>query len=367
MEIENIALTLQYGLGAKGIAHLLSLYGDARTVYAQTEEELVTGAGLRRDLAHGIASRSSFRAAASEMKYMAKHGIAGVASTDPHYPVLLRECVDFPHVLYVMGAVDALSGKMLSVVGTRTVTPYGQRMCDVLVGRVAELEPDAVIVSGLAYGVDACAHRAALRYGLRTVGVVASPLPEVTPSVHRSLAREIVDNGGAIITELHSATKQNGSYFVPRNRIIAGMSEGTVVVESPSNGGSLSTADLAYGYQRAVMAVPGRAGDRCSEGANRLIMSRRASMVCSGDDIVRELGWDIDTVGVIPARNAAPPVLDGDEKRVAECFGDGETLDMDTLIARSGVPAGQLAALLLGLELAGVLRCLPGKVYERCR
>lgn len=195
------------------------------------------------------------------------------------------------------------------------------------------------------------------------MAVIANPLPGVTPVQHRALAHDIAERGGAVVTELHSRTRQNGAYFIPRNRIIAGMGEGTVVVESPAGGGALSTAALADGYGRIVMAVPGRAGDRCSAGANRLIMERRAAMVCSGDDIVRELGWDIACPGFIPVRES-PPVLNGDERRIMECLHDGEAADMDTLALRSGIPIGQISARAAG---AGTRRDGPGVAGEKIR
>lgn len=365
MTLDDIALTLQYGLGAKGIVWLLSQFGSAGAVYAATGEELTGKGQLRPELARDILRRSYHSQAEKELKYLEKNALSAVASTDPEYPALLRECPDYPHVLYVKGDKAALGGRMVSMVGTRTVTPYGRRMCDVLVGRMAELGRDTTVASGLAYGVDGNCHRAALHYGLKTVAVIANPLPDVTPSQHRSLAEEIIGQGGAVVTELHSQTRQNGAYFIPRNRIIAGMSEGTVVVESPLSGGSLSTAELAESYDRTVMAVPGRAGDRCSEGTNMLVKRRRAAMVTSGDDIFHELGWDIESAGRVPAAARDNPMLTASEKRVLECFGDGEALDMDTLIFRSDVAAGELAAVLLNLEIGGMVRPLPGKMYER--
>ena len=364
MTVDDIALTLQKGLGVRGAAHLLSLAGSASAVYAASEGELSGKFGLRSDIARALAAKTAHREAEEELRYMRRHGISAVASTDADYPALLRECPDYPHVLYFVGDAAAFRGRMLSVVGTRAATVYGQQMCDALVGRVAELAAGTAVVSGLAYGIDAAAHRAALRYGLRTVAVIANPLPGVTPVQHRALAHDIAERGGAVVTELHSRTRQNGAYFIPRNRIIAGMGEGTVVVESPAGGGALSTAALADGYGRIVMAVPGRAGDRCSAGANRLIMERRAAMVCSGDDIVRELGWDIACPGFIPVRES-PPVLNGDERRIMECLHGGEAADMDTLALRSGIPIGQISAVLLGLELGGMVRALPGKRYEK--
>lgn len=364
MTVDDIALTLQHGLGTKTILHLLSIMGSAEAVYSAGRQELIDRTGLKEDLVKEIARKSAHSQAESELKYMRKHNISGIASTDEEYPALLLECNDYPHVLYAKGDINALHGTMLSVVGTRDSTPYGQRMCDVLIGRLSEIEPQTVIVSGLAFGIDANAHRAALRHGLRTVAVIANSLPEVTPTQHRSLSEEILANGGAIITELHSQTKQNGSFFIPRNRIIAGLSAGTIVVESPYKGGSLDTAEQALGYNRIIMAVPGRAGDKSSAGCNNLIRQQKASMVCYAEDIVRELGWDIETPGIIPQRTKEIIPLNDDEKRIMACFNTGETLDFDTLIVRSRIPAGQLMSILMGMELSGIIRLLPGRLYE---
>lgn len=364
MTADDIALTLQKGLGVKGAIHLLACMGDAAGVYAATESDLVEMAGLRKDIAREIIGKTAHRQAGNELKFMRRNSISALASTDDEYPALLRECPDYPHVIYYMGDPTLFGGRMLSVVGTREATSYGQRMCDMLIGRLSEIEPETVIVSGLAYGIDSHAHHAALRYGLRTVAVIANPLPGVTPASQRGLALDIVAHGGAIVTELHSQTKQNGSFFIPRNRIISGIGEGTVVVESPASGGSLSTAALADGYGRVVMAVPGRADDRNSAGANRLVMERRAAMACSGDDIVRELGWDIKKPGVIPVRKQDAVVLDADGKLLVQCFREGEAADMETLAVRSGISAGRLAAHLVELELSGIIRSLPGKRYE---
>lgn len=365
MTADDIALTLQKGLGPKGIAHLLETFGDAAAIYAAGADALMARCALREDIARAIAAKATHKAAEEELRYMKRNGISAVASTDSDYPPLLRECPDYPHVLYYIGDAAAFGGRMLAMVGTRNATQYGQRMCDRIVESLAATEPATTIVSGLAYGIDGAAHRAALRCGVCTVAVTALPLPDISPAQHRQLARDIADHGGAIATELHSRTRRNGAYFIPRNRIIAGMCEGCVVVESPQEGGSLSTAMLADGYGRTVMALPGRADDKCSAGTNSLIIRRVAAMVCSGYDIARELGWDITTPGVIPSAAAPQPQLTPDEQALLDCFGNGETLDMDQLTERSGIAAGQMTALLLGLELAGAVRLLPGRRYER--
>lgn len=364
MDIDDIALTLQRGLGPKTVAHLLSVMGSARAVYAAGEDELIGRAALKREVAKEISRKEFHKEAERELRFLEKNWLWAVASTDELYPSLLRECPDYPHVIYGRGNMEVLGARMLSMVGTRKITPYGQRMCDVLVGRLAELVPGTVVVSGLAVGVDANCHKAALRHGLPTVAVLPNALPGVMPSINAPLADEIVDRGGALITELYSGTKFNGAYYIPRNRIVAGVSEGTVVVESPSDGGALSTASLADGYNRTVMAVPGRAGDRCSDGTNMLIKSRRAAMVCSGGDIVHELGWNITKAGMMPPRPESVPVLSEDERRLLRCFGEGECLNLDALSLRSGIAVGAVAALLLGLEIAGTVRSLPGKTYE---
>lgn len=363
MTADDIALTLQRGLGSKGIAHLLSIMGSAEAVYSASAGELAGKTGLRADIVGEIVGKTAHRQAESELKYMKKHGISAVASTDSGYPELLLQCPDYPHVLYYRGDPSVFSGKMFAVVGTRAATAYGQRMCDALIERMADICPGAVVVSGLAYGIDACAHRAALRAGLATVGVIANCLPGIAPSQHRELADRIMEQG-VVVTELHSQTRQNGSFFIPRNRIIAGMAEGTVVVESPCGGGSLSTARLADSYGRTVMAVPGRVGDRCSAGTNGLIVRREAAMVCCAEDIVHELGWDITVPGNVPDRKPAPQKLSPDEKLVTAFLAGGEPADFDALALGTGIPAGQLAAVLLGLELGGLLRQLPGKRYE---
>ncbi len=364
MTIDDIALSMQYGIGPRVVAHMISVMGTSAEIYAATEDELAGRCRLKPEIARSILRKNHHMEAEAELRYMKKHGIEAVASTDGDYPPLLGECADYPHVLYVRGNVGALGLRALSMVGTRTITPYGQRMCDVLVWRVSELVPGTAVVSGLAFGVDAHSHRAAIKYGLPTVAVVANALPGVMPAQNASLADEIVSSGGAIVTELHSGTKQNGAYYIPRNRIVAGIGEGTVVVESAAGGGAMTTADFAHGYERTVMAVPGRAGDRCSEGANMLIRRRRAAMVCSGDDIVHELGWDIAVAGKVPRHAKETITLSNDERLLLGCFGEGEAVDMDVLSMRSGIAIGQVAALLMNLEIGGAVRALPGKRYE---
>ncbi len=365
MTPDDIALTLQPGLGCKGIIHLMSVYGSAAAVFAAGESDLVERASLRADVASSLVRKSCHRAAEAEMDHMRRHGIGAVAATDGEYPAMLLHCNDYPHVLYFRGDIGVLNARTLSAVGTRAASQYGQRMSDVIVGQLAECVPDATVVSGLAFGIDACCHRAAVEYGLRTAAVVPCSLPSVVPPQHARLAEEILAHGGVVVTELNSHTRQNGNHYLPRNRIIAGMGEGTLVVESPREGGSLYTAEYAYGYDRTVMALPGRVGDRCSEGSNRLIRDRKAVMVCSGFDVARELGWDIVKAGEVSVTEVETVVLSADEERLMRCFGEGEAVNVGVLSMRSGMSVGEVNALLLGLEIGGAVRSLPGKLYEK--
>ena len=242
MTLEDIALQMTPGIGVKGAVHLLEHFGSAARIFAASADELTEGAGLRPDIARQLLQRKAFAAAEREIAYCRRHGIAVVASTDSGYPPLLRETPDYPAVLYIKGNAEALTARCLTLVGTRRATPYGQAMCDRLVGELAERVPGLCVVSGLAFGIDIAAHRAALTAGIPTVAVLANALPEVTPAQHTAIARDIVEHGGALVTELHSQTRQNGSFYVARNRIIAALSAGCIVVESPDSGGSLLTA-----------------------------------------------------------------------------------------------------------------------------
>ena len=352
------------GIGVKGAVHLLETFGDARGVFAASFDELTGRAALRPDLARAIVDRKAFPKAEKELRYCARHGLTVVASTDAAYPALLREIPDYPPVLYVQGDPTLLSRRCLSIVGTRNATSYGQVVCNRLVEGLAERVPDLCIVSGLAFGIDAAAHRAALAADVPTVGVLTTALPEVTPAQHTALARDLLAHGGALVTETHSQTPQKGTGYLARNRIIAGLSAGCIVVESPANGGSLHTAACADDYHRVVMAVPGRITDTASRGTNHLIYSHKAQLVQSAGDIIRELLWDIgpDAATLRPNSAAAEP-LTAEEEQLLSRFPDADPIAVDELARATGLDTGALTALLIGLELSGAVRQLPGNHY----
>ena len=368
MRLEDLELTLTPGLGVKGVVHLLECFPTAEHVFQASESELREVSKLRVQAIKSILERKGRRAAEREMEYCNKHNISILASTDSDYPTLLKECNDYPHIIYVRGDKAALQQPMLSMVGTRDISHYGERVCQYLIHDLAERIPNLTIVSGLAFGVDSACHRLALEYGLKCVAVVANPLPDVTPVQHSNLAREIVESGGAIISELPSSTHQNGMLYVARNRIIAGLSEGTIVIESGASGGSLLTAGYADDYNRVVMATPGRIGDRSAIGTNALIRNRKAQMVLSAEDIIKELMWDVNLKEEL--QRAAPLLrveLTRDEAGLLNCFRSDDPLSMAELEELSSLDHPTLTALLLSLEISGEIRQLPGNRYEKLR
>ncbi len=364
MIIDDIALTLQPHVGPRTATHLLQCFGSAEAIFSASEAELIERAELRRDIAAAIVRKPMHRQAEKELKHCERNGIIVIPSTSELYPPLLGECGDYPHVVYYRGDTAALGRRMLSMVGTRRATSYGQKMCDKLVGEMGRMFPDLVIVSGLAFGIDATCHRAAIAAGLATGGVLADTLTEIYPADHARLAEEMVRRGGGILSEYHSGHKNKGVTFVPRNRIIAGMSLGTVVVESPLKGGSMITANMADGYERCVMAVPGRVGDLAAEGTNELIKSNKARMVCSAADIVRELMWDVPESRVAAAERDMSG-LSKDAAGLLGCIPDEGAISIDGLADVSGLTASELAALILELEFEGFVRLGPGKSYEK--
>ena len=367
MILDELALTFVPDLGARGVAHLMEIYSSAEEVYAQKEHNLILCAELRKDIAMRITQKAGYVEAERELRYCQEHGIKATSYNDYDYPPLLREAADRPHVVYSLGDIEALQSKhILSVVGTRRISSYGESVCAKIIPELAEMFPDLVVVSGLAFGVDAAAHRAALAAGVRTVGVIANKLPEVIPAQHRNLAKDMLEHGGAIITELHSQTKQNGAYYIPRNRIIAGVAEGLLVVESPANGGSLSTAKAADAYSRTIMAVPGRITDTRSEGTNHLIKTNVAQLVTSAYDIAKALGWEV--AGEMPEKlHFAPHEITPKERAVYNVVADtSDGLTLDKIAELTALSVSEVSAILLNMELSGMVRQLPGKVYVIC-
>ena len=307
------------------------------------------------------------RRAEAEMEFAARHGVKVLTPADDGYPKRLAECADAPLALYYKGTADLNQPKAISVVGTRHCTAYGQDLTARLVARLRELCPSVLVVSGLAYGIDICAHRAAMAQGYETVAVLAHGLDRLYPPRHRDTAREMTARGG-LLTEFMTGTNPDKANFVRRNRIVAGMTDATVLVESGAKGGGLITAGIARSYCRDVFAFPGAVGAPWSEGCNNLIRDNGAALITSADDLVKAMGWNDDAL-LGRARKAGIertlfPELSPEEQAVAALLGKTNDLPVDTMAVRTGLPPGRLAAVLFQLEMKGVVRPLAGGMYH---
>ena len=302
-----------------------------------------------------------------EMEFIHKNGIQALAFSDPHYPQRLRECDDAPLVLYYKGTADLNQKRIINIVGTRRCTLYGQDNIRRFIADLRRLLPQVLVVSGLAYGVDICAHRNALEQGLETVGVLAHGLDALYPHAHRSTAREMLQQGG-LLTEFMSRTNADKINFVRRNRIVAGISDACILVESAAHGGGLITAEISRGYDREVFAFPGRVGDEYSEGCNNLIRDNGAVLLTDATAFVKIMGWEHDSTLAQAKNNGIEqrvfPDLSAEEQRVVDTLRRNNDLHVNMLATQSGVSLSQLTALLFELEMKGIVKGLAGGAYH---
>ena len=307
------------------------------------------------------------RRAESEMEYAMRCGVKTLCLGDGDYPQRLKDCPDAPLVLFYKGTAALNRSLVINMVGTRRCTAYGQDCVRTFVRRLGELCPDVLIVSGLAYGIDICSHREALACGIDTVAVLAHGLDNLYPPRHKDTATQMTAHGG-LLTEHFTHTNADKLNFLRRNRIVAGVADATVVVESASHGGALVTARIAGSYNRDVFAFPGRMGDECSEGCNNLIRDNKAALVTSADDLVKAMGWQTDKEMEQARRKGIErtlfPELTADEQAVADILEKDNDQQVNTLSARMGMPVGQLTAVMFSLEMKGVVKLLAGGVYH---
>lgn len=303
----------------------------------------------------------------AELRFMQDHNIRCLTLNDDDYPQRLCECADAPIVLYYRGNSDLNQAKIINIVGTRQCTQYGQDLICRFVSDLRQYCPEVLIVSGLAYGVDICVHRQALANGFPTVGVLAHGLDQIYPYRHRDTANEMLSHGG-LLTEFMSNTNADKPNFVRRNRIVAGMSDSCIVVESASKGGGLITAEIAQSYDRAVFAFPGAVGMKYSEGCNNLIRDNIAGLINSARDFVHAMGWKEESVrrqnyadGI--ERNLFPD-LSPEEQIIVNMLQQTNDLQLNILSVKSEIPIGQLTALLFQLEMKGVVKPLAGGTYH---
>lgn len=305
--------------------------------------------------------------AESELQYMREHGIRALTLNDDDYPQRLRECPDAPIVMYYKGNADLNQAKIISIVGTRQCTQYGQDLIRRFVSELRSYCPQVLVVSGLAYGVDICAHRQALQNGYPTIAVLAHGLDQIYPYRHHETASQMLTHGG-LLTEFMTQTNADKPNFVRRNRIVAGMTDACVVIESAAKGGGLITAEIAQSYDRSVFAFPGAVGMAYSEGCNNMIRDNRAALISNASDFVQAMGWmdevrrqQIYAEGI--ERNLFPD-LSEEEMRIVSLLQQANDLQLNILSVKAGIPIGTLTALLFQLEMKGVVKPLAGGMYH---
>ncbi len=356
-----LALHFIPGVGDYLMRQLVSYSGGADKVFQTPKGKLLRIPGVGEVTAEAIKSGKTFSAAERELKKAEKEKVDLIFFIDKNYPSRFRQVNDAPALIYTKGNIDFENPKTIAIVGTRKATPYGKERVEEL---IRDLIPhQALIVSGLAYGIDIHAHKHAVKSNLPTIGVMGSGMDHIYPASHKEIARQMMDLGG-LVTEHAFGTKPDAHNFPARNRIVAALSDAVVIVEAAEKGGALITADIANSYNKDVFAFPGNIGQSHSEGCNNLIKSNRAHLITSLKDVEYITGWN---VGTEPARqkHIDLEMFEGLEKDVVKALIENNNqLMIDDLSWKTNISISQLASLLLTLEFKGVLSSLPGKVYK---
>lgn len=359
----RIALTLINGVGNSIARNLIAYLGNEEAVFTERKSALMKIPRIGETIAANISSHKEvLKRAEAEIDFIVTNKLQVHYFTDESYPHRLRECNDAPLLLYSRSSVGFNFRHVVSIVGTRNATDYGKFLCRRLVEELSSV-PSLLIVSGLAYGIDICAHKAAVEAELPTVGVVAHGLDRIYPGHHRSTAVSMLEKGG-LLTEYLSQTNPDRQNFIQRNRIIAGMSDAVIVVESGHKGGALITADLGNDYNRDVFAFPGRTGDEWSKGCNSLIKNNRAALLESGKDLITYMGWE--TTGTFP-KNIQPRLfeeLTEDEKKILTVLSRfKEGIQVNELAVLVEFSYSKVSSLLLSMEFKSAVAARPGGVY----
>ena len=360
--LSEVALTLLPGIGPLVTRQLIGYLGSAQNVLNAGPNQLLKVPGVGPALVQVLRnSTQALRQAEQVLRRAEKDSARLLYYTRPDYPARLRPVPDAPVLLYYQGAAELNNARTLAVVGTRQATDYGREQTEKLVKGVAAYQP--LIVSGLAYGIDIVAHRAALQEGLPTVAVMATGLDSIYPHAHRRTAEKMLEQGGGLLTEFTFGTPPDKYNFPARNRIIAGLTDATVVVEAARKGGALITAELALDYNREVLAVPGRLDQPASEGCNQLIRNQQARIYTGPEDVEQALNWDAALQPAAVPAGLNPADFTPEEFVLIEILQAHREKQIDELSWQAQLPVNQVSTLLLGLEFRGVVRALPGKKF----
>jgi DNA processing protein len=355
----QIGLGLIDGVGDVVGKKLLAHFGSAKSIFLANKKQLLAIEGIGKILVDSILNADVLKRAEKELHWIEKENINHLFYADKDYPNRLKQCDDAPLNLFYKGAIDWNTDKFISIVGTRKATSFGKKFTEKIVKDLLPYNP--VIVSGLAYGIDIAAHKAALKYGLKTIAVFAHGLDRVYPSTHAKYAKEVINNG-CVLTEFLSGTNSDRQNFVKRNRVVAGLSDATIVIESANKGGSLITADIANSYNREVFAVPGNPAELNSKGCNYLIKTQQAILLEDASDIIKGMNWDVE--GKVLQQQLFVDLSDNEQKIINELA--NKSLHIDELVERLGWNFSKVANELLQAEFKGLIISLPGKMYKKC-
>lgn len=358
----QLALTLVPNIGDVQAKILIQHFGEASAIFKAKEAELdkIENIGVVR--AKSIKGFDDFHLAEKELEFIQKYKIKTFFLTDKDYPQRLLNCYDSPTLLFYKGSADLNASKIVAIVGTRTNTEYGKQFTEKLVKDLSE--QNITVVSGLAFGIDAYAHKAAIKNNLPTIGVVGHGLDKIYPSEHAGLAKDMIKNGGGVLSEFFSGTKPDKHNFPLRNRIVAGLSDTTVLIETTIKGGSMITAQLADAYNRDVFALPGRVNDTKSCGCNHLIKHNKAILLSDANDLLEVMGWKEKTKTKTKKQRELFIELSAEEKHIVNLLQQKEAVHIDEINLAGGLSSSTIAAAILNLELQNIVTSLPGKMYK---
>jgi DNA processing protein len=356
-----ISLTRVPQIGCVHARALLERFGTAEAVFRTAPATLEKMEGIGRIRAQSIKSFHDFARSEKEIHFLERYRISALTLFDAAYPQRLLSCCDAPVLLYYKGSADLNQTRIISVVGTRRASEYGRQITEKLIRDMAPLQ--VLVISGLAFGIDAIAHKTALKQSMQTVGVLAHGLNTLYPPEHGLLSREMLKQGG-LLTEFMSDSKPDKHHFPVRNRIVAGISDATIVTESGVKGGSMITADLANGYHKEVFTFPGRISDPKSAGCHWLIRNHQASLISGIQDLARDMGWDEKKPAAHPVQQDLFLLLNEHEQRIVDLLKERETIHIDAINTISGFTTNQHAAALLSLEMKNLICSLPGRIYQ---
>ena len=358
----QIAITLIPGIGDISGKRFIAYCGDAEAVFKENRKSLEKINGMREVTIDALCSpKDILKRAEQEVNFIERNAIQPLFYQDKDYPRRLLQCDDSPMMLYYKGNANLNANRVVAIVGTRNITEYGKENCTNLVNDL--VDEQVLIVSGLAYGVDTVAHRTAVKAGIPTVGVLGNGFQQIYPAANKKLAIEMLANGG-LLTECMSGTLPDRENFPRRNRIIAGMADAVIVIESALKGGSLITADIANSYNRDVLAYPGRVTDLYSQGCNYLIRTNRAHLMESVANLRYVMRWERRQNE--ERQTTIFREFNEEEQLIMNCFDGQNIVGLDDMIVKTNLPTTKLASLLLNLEFDGILMALPGKRYQRC-